>query len=268
MTTTYAYDNSHDTATHQHDVLSRLLDPVTIDRLGSLVGDLSGKRCLVVGAGSGSLPGYLAGRVGPVGGVTATDIDTSLLAERPGLAVVEHDITSGPPPNGPYDVICARLVLMHLPSRVEVLGRLAEALVPGGLLLVEDWHLTAADAILDAPDERAFDVYRRYQEAVIANLTGFGTDPTWATRARRCMREAGLVRLDTHIDAKVWTHDNYGLALTRVTANQHRDRLMARGLSEEDIAEVLRLVTQPDSGLVVRGHQLYSNAGFRSGGQQ
>lgn len=263
MTTTYAYDNSHATAVDQHDVLSQLLDPVTISRLHALVGELSGKRCLVVGAGSSGLPGYLADRAAPGGSVTATDIDTSHLTERPGLAVVEHDITTGPPPGGPYDIVCARLVLMHLPSRVEVVGRLAEALAPGGLLLVEDWYLDASNAVLDAPDEKAFEVYRRYQEAVVANLSSFGTDPTWAARTPRTMREAGLVGIDTHIESPVWTHD-FGLPLTSVTAVQHRDKLTRFGVSGEDLDEVLRLVSDPDSGLVTRGHHLYSTAGFRA----
>jgi 2-polyprenyl-3-methyl-5-hydroxy-6-metoxy-1,4-benzoquinol methylase len=35
-------------------------------------------------------------------------------------------------PGGPFDLICARLLLSHLPQRAEALTRLWEAVAPGG----------------------------------------------------------------------------------------------------------------------------------------
>jgi SAM-dependent methyltransferase len=86
----------------------------------------------------------MAERVGNTGSVVATDIDASLLGDRggPNLEFRQHDVCSDPLPVGAFDIIHARLLLEHLPSRVGVLDTLAAALAPGGWLLVEDLDLT------------------------------------------------------------------------------------------------------------------------------
>ena len=42
------------------------------------------------------------------------------------------------PPPGPFDLIHARLVLVHVPRRREALAAMVELLRPGGWLVVED----------------------------------------------------------------------------------------------------------------------------------
>lgn len=42
-------------------------------------------------------------------------------------------------PPGPWDVIHERLVLQHVPERLDVLTRLLAVRAPGGVLLVEDF---------------------------------------------------------------------------------------------------------------------------------
>ena len=57
-----------------------------------------GWRCLEVGAGAGSIAGWLADRVGPSGQVIATDLDTRFLEQqaRPNLEVRRHDVVRDP----------------------------------------------------------------------------------------------------------------------------------------------------------------------------
>jgi SAM-dependent methyltransferase len=258
----YAYDNAHPTAAKQHSALSATLDPVSQARLTGF-GDLRGKRCLIVGAGGSGLPGWLAARVGDGGRVTATDIDTRHIPADPRVVVVEHDITTGLPPGGPWDIVVARLVLMHLPDREQVLAQLADGLAPGGILLIEDWYLDTRHAVLAAFGVHAGDVYARYQRAVVDILATCGTDPTWAVRIHATMRNIGLTRVDTRIDSPVWTPGSPALELTEVTIAQHRDALRVAGLTADDLATVEQLATTLNSGLVVRGHQLYSTAGRR-----
>jgi ubiquinone/menaquinone biosynthesis C-methylase UbiE len=111
-------------------------DSLTADRL-KRIGIAPGWRCLEIGAGNGSVAEMLADLTGPDGHVVATDIDTAYLdhlrsAGRRNLEVRRHDITSGALPDGMYDLIHARLLLMHLPQRREILTRLWRALKPGG----------------------------------------------------------------------------------------------------------------------------------------
>src|SRR5207302_346506 len=84
-------------------------DPTTATRLDS-VGVDTGWRCLVVGAGRGSIARWLSSRVGPLGGVVVADDEPA-----PADAAVEtiaHDIAIAPVPPGGYDLAHSRHILM------------------------------------------------------------------------------------------------------------------------------------------------------------
>lgn len=123
-------------------LMSRMLDPQMFFRLEQ-VGVAEGWNCLEVGAGNGSVSAWLAGRVGPTGRVVASDIDTRYLdrLSPPNLEVRRIDVTVDPL-GGPYDLVCGRAFLHHIPQRIDVVGRLAEAVKPGGFALIEepDFH--------------------------------------------------------------------------------------------------------------------------------
>src|SRR6266571_2706725 len=125
--------------------LSAQFDPVTVRHL-TAVGVAAGWHCLEVGAGAGSIAGWLAATAGSTGRVVATDLDTQFLDDlpRPPVEVVRHDITSDPVEHGAFDLVHARAVLEHLPSRGEVITRLLTALRPGGVLVLEDLVFGAA----------------------------------------------------------------------------------------------------------------------------
>lgn len=58
-------------------------------------------------------------RVGPGGRVLATDIDVSWAgtAATGGVEVLRHDVARDEPPAGPFDLVHARLVLVHVTGR-------------------------------------------------------------------------------------------------------------------------------------------------------
>jgi SAM-dependent methyltransferase len=114
-------------------------DPHTIRHLEHL-GVAPGWTCLEAGAGAGSMALWLAGRVAPAGRVVAADIDTRFLdgLEAPGLEVRTFDLRAEEFPPATFDLIHARLLLMHLPDRVSVMKRMAQWLRPGGWLLLEE----------------------------------------------------------------------------------------------------------------------------------
>ena len=136
-------------------LMSRMLDPQLFFRLEQ-VGVAAGWRCLEVGAGNGSVSHWLAERVGPRGHVVCSDIDTRFLSalEAPNLEVRRIDVTTDPLGED-YDLVLTRALLHHVPQRIDVLHRLAAAVRPGGILVVEepDFHPVLAT---DSPALRDF----------------------------------------------------------------------------------------------------------------
>jgi hypothetical protein len=99
----------------------------------------------------------MAERVGPAGRVLGIDADASLggmtleMLHGAGYrhcAFHAQDLTAGDPiPGAPYDLVYTRLLLFHLPQRVDVLARLWEAVAPGGHLLVQDFDLRGISSL-------------------------------------------------------------------------------------------------------------------------
>lgn len=180
--------------------MAELFDPVTlrhVERLG--IG--SGARIWEVGAGGAALPAALARLAGPTGRVVATDIDTTWLdAATPGVEVRRHDVTTDPPPGPPFDLVHARLVLVHLPDRAAALATMASALAPGGVLLVED-----ADPALQplaCPDEAgpAEALANRIRAGFRQLLAERGAELGFGRTLPRLLRGAGLA----DVGAECW----------------------------------------------------------------
>ena len=145
MTTTetegqYLFPHSWEGEGDRLMALSALLDPVTKRHLAPL-GLAPGWRCLEVGAGTGTIAGWLAEVVGEKGSVLATDLSLDLMeargVEAENLELRRHDIINDPLPEGAFDLIHSRLVLEHLPARLDVLAKLSRALAPGGWLVLD-----------------------------------------------------------------------------------------------------------------------------------
>lgn len=128
----YLLDNRQQEAGRRFDAFSALFDPTTfrhIERLG--IGP--GWRCWEVGAGGTSVVSWLAKKVGPTGKVLATDIDTSwqTSAARSPVEVRRHDVAADEPPTEGFDLVHARLVLVHVPDRERALQSMLRALRAG-----------------------------------------------------------------------------------------------------------------------------------------
>lgn len=147
----YLLDNQQTESGQRFDALSQLFDPSTFRHVQAL-GLAAGWRVWEVGAGGPSVPAHFARQVGVGGHVLATDIDTSWLegGDR-GYQVRRHDVGSEPPPGGHFDLVHARLVLVHVPQRDRALTNMVTALKPGGWLLLEDADPTLQPLV--CPDE-------------------------------------------------------------------------------------------------------------------
>jgi SAM-dependent methyltransferase len=256
---TYSFDNDDPAAAERHRLLAGILDPYTFERLAAAV-DLTGRRCLEIGAGGGSVAGWLAQRAGPHGHVLATDLNPRHLHAGHGYQVLRHDLVTEPVPSPPWDLIHARLVLAHLPSRREILARLVTALAPGGVLLIEEWASTYRGVVLAAPDAESAALVEDYQNILVERLLpGNGGDPAWAGDVHAAMLAAGLTGVETEIRASSWAGGTAGARLIAVNIAQLRPGFLAAGLTEDDLDLLCRLAADPR--LVVRGHFLYSTIG-------
>lgn len=230
----YLLDTRQAEAGERFGALAELFDPVTfrhIDRLGLA----PGMRVWEVGAGGPSVPLGLARRVGPGGTVVATDLDVSWTREAAGgpVEVLRHDVGAEPAPGGGgFDLVHARLVLVHVTDRAAALRHMVQALRPGGRLLLED-----ADPGLQpllCPDESG-------PEQRLANRlrTGFrtlmaerGADLAYGRTLPRLLREAGLA--DVEADAYFPIASPACTALEAATVRQIRTRLVAAGLATNE----------------------------------
>jgi SAM-dependent methyltransferase len=237
----YLLDNAETEAGARFEALSALFDPSTF-RVISALGISPGWRVWEVGAGGPSVPTWLAEQVAPGGSVLATDIDTSWLAGLdcvvPGLEVRRHDVATEAAPGSDYDLVHARLVLVHVPQREAVLASLASALRPGGWLVLEE-----ADPGLQplvCPDEAgpAEELANRLKGGFRALMAERGVDLAYGRTLARRLREAGLVEVGAtaHFPMSGPACNRLELA----TVLQIRDRLLAAGLAtESEISEHL-----------------------------
>jgi 2-polyprenyl-3-methyl-5-hydroxy-6-metoxy-1,4-benzoquinol methylase len=130
---------------------------VATGRLLDQVGLGPGASCLDAGCGPGETMRAMAQRVGPAGRVLGIDADPELgamtLAMLHGAghrqcSIRTQDLAAGEPiPGAPFDLVYARLLLFHLPQRVDVLARLWDAVAPGGHLLVQDYELRSISTL-------------------------------------------------------------------------------------------------------------------------
>ncbi|MDP8970675.1 MAG: methyltransferase domain-containing protein [Actinomycetota bacterium] len=239
----YVFDNDSVHACAQHRWLAEMLDPLTTDRLAR-TGVTDGWRCLEVGAGGGSVARWLAGRVAPSGTVLATDIKPQHIAPTAGLQVARHDVATDGLPEAAFDLVHARLVLLHLPERRQVLDRLVRALRPGGWLQLDEFDITYGPALL-MPDANVRALYERFLAAKAQLFAAAGADGSWGQHAPEAMRDAGLVDIDPVVAVQTWRAGSAGVGLLTHHTLHLRDRLLAAGMTDRELEGVRSLLADP-----------------------
>jgi ubiquinone/menaquinone biosynthesis C-methylase UbiE len=228
-TPSYPLDNAHGKSDTRMDVLSRMFDPPT-QRALERVGVGAGWNCLEVGGGGGSVARWLAARVGPSGHVLCTDINTRIIEKQrggtPNLEVKVHDIAQDPLPADRFDLIHARLVLIHVVERERALERMVQALKPGGWLVIEDF-----DGASIRPDTsiNRFETPLPTSEAVRAYLTR-NQDGFFGRRLHGRFRELGLTEVYSEGRLLMFDRRNGGNDLMRVNFEQIGADVIAAGL--------------------------------------
>ena len=255
----YVLDNDEPTASPMLDHLSAILDGFTIERLTE-AGVPAGGRCWEVGAGNGSISSWLGEQVGAGGTVIATDIKPQHVRHHARVRIVTHDVAGQPPPDLGFGLMHARLVLAHLPTRRQVVKTLAEALAPGGALVIEEWGQWSG-MVLSSPVPDAAAIYGRYTAALLEVFRSFGNDPTWAAQVPQAMADAGLVEVDTVCHADSWRGGSAGCLLPVVVSTELRGHLIGAGARAEDLDALPEIMHHPDT--LVLGNLTFSTIGRR-----
>jgi ubiquinone/menaquinone biosynthesis C-methylase UbiE len=118
-------------------------------------GPIAGLRALDYGCGTGLLGFALRAHLAHV---TLADTSQGMLtvlrekisaARADNMTPLELDLTTGPGPEGSYDLVCTLMALHHIPDIDGILARFHELLAPGGRLCVAD--LDAEDGSFHGP---------------------------------------------------------------------------------------------------------------------
>lgn len=224
--------------------LETLLDAPTTACLEA-AGVKPGQRCLDLGAGGGSITRWLAKRTDPAGTVVSVDLKTDYLVEQPGVEVHRHDINHGLPVDGPFDLIHARLLLMHLSRRAEILTMLVDALAPGGWLVIGEFSARPRH-VLSAPSEADIELFQRLQDIghnVIAR--GAGVSFEWAHEVPDHMAGAGLVNIHSEEHSLTTTGGTTGCLLHLNYTLQLESELLAAGMTEHELNRYRDLMLDP-----------------------
>jgi SAM-dependent methyltransferase len=122
----------------------------------------------------------MAERVGPAGQVVGLDSDGDLgrsavdalrAAGHRQCTVVEADVESTDAiPDGGFDLVFGRLILLHVSDPVAVLRRMWRWVAPGGCLVVQDYDMRSVDAY------PALAVADEWKRVFLGTFTAVGRD--------------------------------------------------------------------------------------------
>jgi SAM-dependent methyltransferase len=231
LASSYVVPNSWEHARRRLELLEACYDAASFKRASALgVGE--GWRCLDAGAGHGSFARWLGAQVGAAGAVLAMDLDTRLLQDiaAPNVEVRQVDLESGNLPREEFDFVHTRLVLMHIPAREQVLGRLCAALRPGGVLMVEEHDAFPVCAAATGAYRDAWLAFHRACRAA-------GVDPDWARDLPLRLRRHGLADIGAELDVPLFRGGSAQAQFWSLTWQQVRDRAVEVGEPAEVIDE-------------------------------
>ncbi len=155
-----------------------MINPIT-DQLLRRAGVSSGMRVLDVGCGVGEVAFIAARLVGPLGHVTAIDVDESALAigrraaqelEMANITFMRCDVTEFS--TAPIlDAVIGRQILLHLPDPQIMVRRAFEILKPRGLAVFQEYDFSVVHSAYPATPLRD-QVFQLFREFFGANSHG------------------------------------------------------------------------------------------------
>lgn len=242
---TYLLDNAAREAPVRLNALAELFDSGTARHLESCGVD-EGWRCLEIGGGGGSIAKWLADRVSPGGHVIATDIDTRHLQalNDSRIEIWRHNLTRDPLPVSAFDLVHARLVLVHIPQRDDILEKMIHAIKPGGWLICEEF-----DSVSMAPNGNVNpdETFLHAHQALARLMSDRHFDRGYGRLLYGKLRAHGLMSVTAEARVFMCPGGSAGTSLVRANLEQLRDALIDGGyISREEFDQDLNRLNQPD----------------------
>lgn len=247
----YIFDNAGKQAGQRFTSLETVYDPWTIRHLEA-TGIGPGWQCWEVGAGGGSIAAWLGERSGPTGHVLVTDIDPRFLSvlttpDHPTIEIQRHDIGTDPMPARSFDLIHARLVLIHVPAREQALQQMVTALKPGGWLVIDDFDVTLLNRTYLTTDATAAALYQKMKAAQDRLMAVHGVDLAWGRSLYQRLRAQGLLDVGMEGYLVVREGRSPGARLECANFEQIREEAVSAGLiTNEEVEQVLTLLADPE----------------------
>lgn len=246
------FDNDAPVAPEQLSLLAEILNRETFSALGEEVRVGHGWRCWDVGTGDGSVARWLAARVGMSGHVVASDLKPQHVPNHPRIEAICHDLAIDPWPEPKFDLIHARLLLMHLADKEAIAAKLAAHLRPGGALVLTDWYCSCPDSMVKSPtDEHTARIFQEYHNGVHKLAEQTGMDFDWASRTPDVLSSAGY----RDIAVRDYQAPGNGGAPTALLARLHSSMmepflLDQTSLTAADLAVIREKLLDPEFDMV------------------
>jgi len=243
--TGYIFVNSGKEAQTRFAGLSTIYDRATVRHLEDL-GVGSGWHCLEIGGGSGSIAKWLADRVGSMGHVRVTDLDTRFLEplKGPNLTVCRHNVGTDTLPEAAFDLIHTRLVLMHVPERDAALAQMISSLKPGGWILIEEY-----DSCSMPPDPVAnpAETILETHMAMLRLLEDNGVSRRYGRLLAGLLLARGLSSVGAEAQLFLWQGGSADIALMRANLEQLRETMIERNyITRQGFDRDLAQLDDPD----------------------
>jgi SAM-dependent methyltransferase len=178
---------------------SEIYAPAT-EHLLRRAGIAPGMRVLDVGCGAGDVTLAIARLVGPAGSALGVDANPDVLDEArkraadEGLDNASFTVATLPRVelDEPVDALVGRLIIAHLPDRVNAVRELTKLVRPGGVVTFQDAVVTGV-----VRSEPAVPLYGRIVDWCLAAMRLAGADPEAGLVVPEIMTEAGLADVES-----------------------------------------------------------------------
>ncbi|MFI1235458.1 class I SAM-dependent methyltransferase [Nocardia salmonicida] len=226
----YVLPNEWDFANERLALLGAAYDPASI-ALARRLGVDAGWRCLEAGAGGGSFARWLCDAAMPGGRILAVDHDPRHLTDLPdrGGEVAQIDLVTDELPEGAFDFVHTRFVLLHIAQRDIVVQRLARALAPGGVLLLEEGD---GLGVLNEVPGAFGEVWRAFARSTETA----GADQAWARNLPAHLEAMELVDVRAEAEIPMFRGGSPMARMWNLTWAQVRETLLALDVSRKVIA--------------------------------